>query len=161
MIDEYNSITLEQLKKITEDQLMFITFPGRMGDEYGCTFVIGDGKSLCIYRIDDLDRFKYNIYRQFPRLIEALNDHKGRESMAFKGIYMGYGNKLFVNKSVYDDYKKELDDAIKKEIEKMKVENDYDESLKDYYPIMLCFTQWEKALVYYSRNKGLDIKNIL
>ena len=37
---EYTKVTDEDIKKFNEDNLMFITNPGRMGDEDGSTFVI-------------------------------------------------------------------------------------------------------------------------
>lgn len=44
------NITKEELMKLNEDELMFITIPGRMGDIYGSTFVIK--KIINIYFIE-------------------------------------------------------------------------------------------------------------
>ncbi len=159
-MDKNNTITPKQFKRITEDKLMFITFPGRMGDIYGCTIITRENKNLYVYRIDKLHEFKCNVYNQFPHLLEALRNQKALESNTFKGIYMGYGNVLFVNKDIYDDYKKHLDKMVEKEIKAQKKGNYYDESLKDYYPIMLCFTEWEKAVIDYAKKHAYILNSL-
>jgi len=48
---KYNEISKTDFLKLNEDNLMFITNPGRMGDEDGTTFIIKNGNVVTIYRI--------------------------------------------------------------------------------------------------------------
>ena len=157
-MNKYYNITPDEFKNITEDDLLFITFPGRMGDEYGCTLVIKNESEYSIYRIEDIHVFGIDVYNQFPGLSEALKNQEDKESDKYKAIYMGYGNLLFVNKSIYDDYKKYLDEIVNREINELKENNEYDKSLEDYYPVMLCFKKWETALNEYLKDNGFTIK---
>ena len=47
-----NTLSKEEFLKLKEDDIMFITNPGRMGDEDGITFVVKQGSKLVIYRVD-------------------------------------------------------------------------------------------------------------
>ena len=47
-----NKITKEEFYTLDEKDLMFITNPGRMGDEEGVTFVIKSNNNYTVYRID-------------------------------------------------------------------------------------------------------------
>ena len=48
---EYNHITKDDLKKIDEKNVMFITNPGRMGDEDGSYFIVKKGNTFNAYRV--------------------------------------------------------------------------------------------------------------
>ena len=48
---EYNHITKDDLKKIDEKNAMFITNPGRMGDEDGSYFIVKKGNTFNPYRV--------------------------------------------------------------------------------------------------------------
>lgn len=45
-------ISKEEFKKLDEKNLMFITNPGRMGDEDGITFSIKEGNKYTLYRVN-------------------------------------------------------------------------------------------------------------
>ena len=47
-----HKISKEEFLKINEDDVMFITNPGRMGDEDGSTFIIRQDNEYKIYRLD-------------------------------------------------------------------------------------------------------------
>ena len=47
-----NKIKKSDFLKIKEEDVMFITNPGRMGDEDGSTFVLKEDNHYNIYRID-------------------------------------------------------------------------------------------------------------
>ena len=49
---DQRKISKEDFLKINEDNVMFITNPGRMGDEDGSTFIVKEGNELITYRID-------------------------------------------------------------------------------------------------------------
>ena len=48
----YHKITREEFLELNEDDIMFITNPGRMGDEDGIYFVIKENNNLTFYRVD-------------------------------------------------------------------------------------------------------------
>ncbi len=54
-----NKITKKEFLKIDEDNVMFITNPGRMGDEDGITFIVKDNNDYNIYRVSG---WMYPIY---------------------------------------------------------------------------------------------------
>lgn len=47
-----NTITKEEFLKLNEDNLMFITNPGRMWDEDGISFVMKENNTFTLYRVD-------------------------------------------------------------------------------------------------------------
>ena len=47
-----NTIIKKEFIKLNEKDVMFITNPGRMGDEDGSTFIIKQGNEYIVYRID-------------------------------------------------------------------------------------------------------------
>ena len=49
---ETNKILKSEFVKLNENDLMFITNPGRMGDEDGSTFIIKNNNEFTIYRVD-------------------------------------------------------------------------------------------------------------
>ena len=49
---EMNEISKEDFLRINEEDIMFITNPGRMGDVDGLTFIIKKDNKFKIYRID-------------------------------------------------------------------------------------------------------------
>ena len=109
-------ITPEELEKLNEDNLIAITYPGRMGDVDGLSFAINDNNKLTIYRIDDLVRFKGNVFKQFPKWNEALKNYsEHKPSDKYEVIYMGMGNILAVDKSIYNELKTIIEKKAQKE----------------------------------------------
>lgn len=47
-----NKISKEEFLKLNEDDIMFITNPGRMGDEDGSTFIVKQENKFRMYRVD-------------------------------------------------------------------------------------------------------------
>ncbi len=102
-MDEEITITKEELSNLNEDNVLLITYPGRMGDVDGCSFAYRDNDGVKIYRIDDLYSFEDSLYNQFPKWEEALQGFdEQRESDKYHIVYMGMGNLLGVDKSIYD-----------------------------------------------------------
>ena len=148
-------ITKEELKKLNEDNLMFITNPGRMGDEDGSTFIMKDENKLIAYRASN---WMYNhekceveledLEGVFPHWIEAWNNSKNEEyDGKFKYVYMGFGNGLSVNKSIYDTFKKYLDEEVNKKAKEENREADYS----------LVYNCWERAAVKTANELGFEI----
>ena len=67
---ETNKISKSEFVKLNEDDLMFITNPGRMGDEDGATFIIKHGNEFTIYRVDGW------MYRKRGEKIEVNCTHR-------------------------------------------------------------------------------------
>jgi hypothetical protein len=123
---ESSKISKEEFKKLNEEDLMFITNPGRMGDEDGSTFVIKHGNDVSVYRIDgwmypnpnEKEEYKISygeMIKQFPKWKEMLNhasekDYNGK----YIYLYMGFGNGLCVDKSIYNEYVPYLNNLVKK-----------------------------------------------
>ncbi len=108
---------------------MFITNPGRMGDEDGTTFIIKNGKELIVYRIDgwmypNKDRNENEIislndtFKKFPMWHETWNNSRNEKYKGkYKYLYMGFGNGLSIDNSIYDEYKPFLDKRLEKYFE--------------------------------------------
>ena len=147
-----NAITRDEFLKINENDVMFITNPGRMGDEDGSTFIIKKGNELIPYRVSgwmygkdkgkdyvSLDDAK----KQFPKWYETWENcnneqYKGK----YQYLYMGFGNGLSVDNSIYEEFKPYLDKAVKKNLAKYKTE---DEKKEMKYAAI--FNVWENAFV--------------
>ena len=116
-----NTISKKDFLKINEDDVMFITNPGRMGDEDGSTFIIKDGNNYMIYRLDgwmypskqkDIITLE-DTKKQFPKWYEAWhNSNNENYHGKYQYIYMGYGNGLCVDNRIYDDFKPFLDQKV-------------------------------------------------
>ena len=107
------NISKKDLFKLNEDDLMFITNPGRMGDDCGITFVIKKDDEYICYRIwlneskDDKDSISlddaFEVFPKWKEKWEEDSDNK-RKDTKYIYIYMGFGNGLCVDKRIYDEY---------------------------------------------------------
>ena len=150
-----NEISKQEFLKINEDDVMFITNPGRMGDEDGSTFIIKSGNELTIYRIDgwmyprgkQTDISLDDTIKQFPKWYEAW-EHREEKNYhgKYKCLYMGFGNGLCVDNSIYSEYAPFLNDLIEKYLENKENKN----SLK-YAAV---FNVWEDAFINMVNDKG-------
>ena len=158
---QVNKISKIDFMKLNEEDVMFITNPGRMGDEDGSTFVVKNGNELFLYRVDGFmypnrtTTKEYNITikdmkKQFPKWHEAWKhgnekDYKGK----YQYLYMGFGNGLSVDNSIYNEFKPYLNKLVE---EYLKDKKDSKEDLK-YAAI---YNVWQEALM-----KMLEEKNIM
>ena len=159
-IFETNKISKEEFLNLNEDNLLFITNPGRMGDEDGITFIMKDNNELTIYRVDGwlypkeenpitLD----DAFKQFPKWREAWNNgEKENYNGKYRFIYMGFGNGLCVDNSIYNEFKPYLDEAV--EVFLSKEHPDERESLK----YVAVFRSWDDAFVKMTNDKGYVLK---
>lgn len=135
---EEKKLSEEELNNLYEDELLFITYPGRMGDVYGCSFVIKNNDKLTFYRIENLYEFKGNIYTQFPKWNEALKNYsEKKETEKYEIIYMGFGNLLGVDKSVFNDFKPLAEEKMKN------ISENYSNDLKFG---AACYTYWKEIV---------------
>ena len=148
---EENRISREDFLKIDEKNVMFITNPGRMGDEDGITFIVKENNNFKIYRIGDwMYRTKdfnekefislNDAETQFPEWFEAWKnegnkDYKGK----YTHIYMGFGNGLAVDNKIYDEFKPYLDRRVDEYLKK--------EGNKDSLKYAAIFDNWNKAFI--------------
>ena len=153
----YNKITREEFLNLNEDDVMFITNPGRMGDEDGIYFVIKKDNILTFYRIDG---WMYGIgkeislqdaFKQFPNWYYTW-DHNRDENYQgkYKYLYMGFGNGLSIDNSIYEEYKPYLDKLVEEYLEK--------EEDKEKLMYAAIFITWKKAVINMANDKELIIK---
>ena len=148
---EMNSITKEEFLKINEDDVMFITNPGRMGDEDGSTFIVKNGDKYKIYRIGNwlygnkdiktCDLISLNDEeKQFPKWYELWKNNRNKQSNEkYTYLYMGFGNGLSVDNSVIDEFKIYLDKRVQEYLKDADNKND----LK----FAAIFNTWKNAFI--------------
>ena len=148
---EMNSITKEEFLKINEEDVMFITNPGRMGDEDGSTFIVKNGDKYKIYRIGNwMYRNKdFNMSdfislndeeKQFPKWYELWkNNRKKQSNEKYTYLYMGFGNGLSVDNRIIDEFKIYLDKRVQEYLK--------DEDNKNDLKFAAIFNSWENAFM--------------
>ena len=152
-----NSITREEFLKLNEDDVMFITNPGRMGDEDGIYFVIKKDNILTMYRVDG---WMYGIgkeislqdaFEQFPSWYYTWDHNKDKNYQGkYKYLYMGFGNGLSIDNRIYEEYKPYLDKLVEEYLEK--------EEDKEKLMYAAIFSTWKKAVINMANDKELIIK---
>ena len=157
-----HKISKLELVKLNEDDLMFITNPGRMGDEDGLTFIIKSGNKLTIYRVDGwmypkegekVDILLDDIEKQFPKWLDtwkhgAEKEYKGK----YKYLYMGFGNGLSVDNSIYNEFEQYLDDLVE---EYLKDSSDEEKKSLKYAAM---YNVWKEAFINMANEKGYILK---
>lgn len=159
-----NRISKKDFLKLNEDDVLFITNPGRMGDEDGSTFVIKKENEFICYRVDgwmyrSQDKNQEEMIsmsdtaKQFPTWFETWKNwnnenYKGK----YKYLYMGFGNGLSVDKSIYDEFKPYL------EKEKEKYFESYSEEDRKDLQYAVIVNVWDKALIQMAKDKKIVIK---
>lgn len=156
-----NDISKADFIKLKEDDVMFITNPGRMGDEDGITFIIKSDNLFKAYRVSGWMYGKRadgmitldDAYKQLPKWHEAWEHGTDQE---YKGkyihLYMGFGNGLNIDNSIYDEFKPYLDIEVEKNLSK------YNDKEKEEMQYAAIFNVWEKAFVKMARDKGYILK---
>ena len=161
-----NELKINQISKtaflnLNEKDVMFITIPGRMGDEDGATFIIKQDNKFIIYRMngwmygtEDKNPISINdVKNQFPKWYETWQNCKKENYQGkYKYIYMGYGNGLCIDNSIYEEYKPYLDESIKSYLEK------YPEEERQKLKNAAVFNEWKNAIVIMTNDKGYELK---
>ena len=130
-------VTDKDISKFNEDNLMFITNPGRMGDMYGTTFVMNENNELKEYYLDNIFK-STNIVKVFPEWKNTIST-KDNKSNKYKYVYMGFGNGLCIDKRIYDKYYPYL-------LEEVKKDDLYAEEDGDNYNPCINYSHWKNAL---------------
>ncbi len=158
---EPRSITKSEFMKLNEDDLMFITNPGRMGDEDGSTFIIKQGNELVIYRVDgwmsrkmgEKDISLEDVRTQFPKWNEAWKHSKEDNYQGkYQYLYMGFGNGLSVDHSIYKEFEPYLNQLVEDYLEE---KDDEDKESLQYAAV---YNVWEQAVIQMANEKGIDVK---
>ena len=158
-----NKISKSDFFKIDEGNLMFITNPGRMGDEDGTTFIIKNGIDFVIYRVDGwmyrkpgekVDISMEDMIKQFPMWFDAWKHSEDKDcNSKYYYIYMGFGNGLCVDNSIYDEFKPYLNELVGSYFERHKDED------KDVLKYAAVFDVWEEAFINMADDRGYVLKN--
>jgi len=153
----YHKITREEFLKLNEDDIMFITNPGRMGDEDGIYFVIKENNHLTFYRVDG---WMYGIgkeislqdaFKQFPHWYYTWDHNRDKNYKGkYEYLYMGFGNGLSVDNRIYEEYKAYLDKLVEEYLK--------DKKDKDKLMYAAIFNTWKKAVINMAKDKELIIK---
>lgn len=150
---EPRKISKKDFYNLDENDLMFITNPGRMGDEDGSTFVLKIDDSYIPYRVNGWmysnknERNSKNyislddMFQVFPKWKESWHNYYVDKEYNGKYIYiyMGFGNGLCVDKRIYKKYYSYLLNEIKDNGATIDVNDKYDPSLN--------FSLWDHALI--------------
>lgn len=154
-------ITKEELFKLNEKDIMFITNPGRMGDEDGSTFIIKKDNDYIMYRVGGwmygkrTDEFIFidDLFTVFPLWKEMWNNSMDEtfSSSKYEFIYMGFGNGLSVDKSIYDEYYKYLIDKVKKH-------KSYNLKDGDNYNPSINISVWDEAFFKYAKDHNIKVR---
>ena len=148
---EINKISKAVFLRINEDAVMFITNPGRMGDEDGSTFIIRVDNKFKAYRIDGwLYRSKKINADNYISLKDALkhfpkwhktwkNGEKENSKGKYKYLYMGFGNGLSIDNSIYNEFKRYLDVTTSEYLK--------DKEDKESLKYAAVFNTWEDAFL--------------
>ena len=143
-----NKIKKDDFLTINEDNVMFITNPGRMGDEDGATFIVKEEDNYIIYRLDNWmyrsSDFKEREHvsleealKHFPKWKEVWNNNDIKDKYIY--LYMGFGNGLAVDNKIFQEFKPYLYKRVEKYLEKKE-----DKESMQYAAV---FDTWEQAFL--------------
>ena len=148
----FNRISKKDFLNIKEEDVMFITYPGRMGDEDGSTFIVKVDNDYKIYRIDGWmypkEDNKDNISMSemadhFSKWKKSWKDKENNGKYTY--IYMGFGNGLYVDNTIYNEYKPFLEKRVEQELK--------DESDKESLKYVTIYDVWMAAFEDMINNK--------
>lgn len=161
---EVNKISKNDFMNLKEENIMFITNPGRMGDEDGIYFIIKVDNTLQMYRVSgwmysnkskDENFISFlDAQKVFPNWYETWKNYNNCDySGKYKYIYMGFGNGLSVDNTIYDLYKPYLDNAVKKYME----EEHYSDEEKVNLEYAAIYNVWAIAIINMANENGYVI----
>jgi hypothetical protein len=156
---KYINISKEDFEKIDEKDVMFITNPGRMGDEDGSYFIVKNGNVFNPYRVsgwmysngnEDITLDKFS--RQFPLWKDMWNkSSETNKNEKYTYIYMGFGNGLSIDNSIYEEFEPYFIDEVNNIKEK---HGDTGNNPSFNYPA------WEPAFIKMCNEKKYTIKDV-
>ncbi len=152
-----NHIKRDDFFKINEEDVMFITCPGRMGDEDGSTFIVKEDNKFIAYRVSG---WLYNtekcevtfeeMLEFFPKWDEALDHGEDDKYIGkYKYYYMGFGNVLCVDRRISNIFDKHLEETM------IRLAPIYETTLDDY---ALKYNSWDDAAYETAKDLKYDIE---
>ncbi len=159
---EPTKITKEEFLKLNENDVIFITNPGRMGDEDGSTFVIKRENELTIYRVDgwmypnkETTITLSDEAEQLPKWYETWKHANEKDYIGkYQYLYMGFGNGLCVDHSIYQDYEPYLKKKVEEYLEGSS------EGEKESLKYAAIYNVWIQALIEMAKDKKIEIKQL-
>ena len=156
----YNKISKSDFLKLNEKNLIFITNPGRMGDEDGTTFIIKNGNELTVYRIDGWmykeenkeDVSLKDMSKQFPIWYKTWKNNNKKDYGKYQYLYMGFGNGLSIDNSIYKEFEPYLNQLLNDYFK------NYSNEEKESYKFAAIFNVWEDAFIKMVNDKGYILK---
>lgn len=154
---EFSKITKEEFEKIEEKDVMFITNPGRMIDTDGSNFIVKINNVFYPYRVsgwtysseqDEITLEEFS--KKFPLWMDMWNNAGDEENIKYHYIYMGFGNGLSIDKSVYDEYYPYFEKVLKSDEE-------YEEDENGNYPYYLAYNAWDIAVTKMCEEKNYKL----
>ena len=149
-------LTKEDFLKLNEDDILFITNPGRMGDEDGSTFIVRNGNEFTIYRVDgwmypneDTTISLDDALKQFPMWHDAWENG---DNTKYKHLYMGFGNGISIDHSIVREYEPYLNELVERYLGESKEE-------KDSLQYAAIYNSWEEAFLNMLNDKKWILKN--
>jgi hypothetical protein len=150
---EFIKITKEEFEKLDEKNLIFITNPGRMGDTDGSNFIVKIGNVFYPYRVSNwmysTDKAEITLEefsKKFPLWMDMWNKADENENEKYQYIYMGFGNGLSIDKSIYDEYYPYFESVVKSN-------EDYEEDENGNYPYHIAYNSWDTAFIEMCEDK--------
>ena len=138
---EPKKISRDKFFDLKEENVIYITNPGRMGDEDGSTFILKDDNDYLTYRVDgwmygdhsDKEFISMDeMSKLFPKWKETWdNSNNEKYDGKYIYIYAGFGNGVSIDKTIY----KEFEPYLIKEVEKIRIKHNK-ETIEPsmYYP---------------------------
>ena len=158
-----NKISKKDFLALNENNIMFITNPGRMGDEDGSTFIVRNDNVFTAYRIDgwmypkqgENEEEKISMEEfanKFPIwYAEWKNKDNKTDILKYKYLYMGFGNGLSVDNSIYHEFEPYLNELLE---DYLKNSEEKTEDLK----YRATFNLWGKALINMINSNNYTLK---
>lgn len=155
-----NNIAKKDFLKLDEIDIMFITNPGRMGNEDSLTFILRNDNEFIAYEVSGLvypneenNISLEEITKQFPKWYKGWK-HANDKSYEgkYKYLYMGFGNGLSIDNSIYSVFEPYLNDLVEEYLEKMKEEE------KESLRYVAVYNTWKEALIKMVKDNNMIIK---
>lgn len=150
---EFIKITKKEFEKIEEKDVMFVTNPGRMGDTDGSNFIVKIGNVFYPYRVSNwmysTDKAEITLEefsKKFSLWMDMWNKADDNENIKYQYIYMGFGNGLSIDKSIYDEYYPYFESVVKSN-------EDYEEDENGNYPYYIAYNSWDTAFIEMCEDK--------
>lgn len=136
---KYTKLTKDVFNTLKEEDILFISNPGRMGDEDGSNIIIKVDNDYYAYRIsgwmygpknDDYISLT-ETQEHFPNWKNRWENWQDKKLInQYEYVYMGFGNGISINKNIYNNFYPYIKDYISDD--KLLGYKDLDNAIKNY-----------------------------